>query len=156
MDAGARDRRVAKAGAAMVTVYGSNWTPGYFLCANCTKDPDPRGWEACAACRELNQRTATTTSLTIADALGATGVREEIAALRAENRRACDARDEALAQVDALTRKLANIEVADATISHMRSVIARLLRWRDGREMSTHEEQADVREARAVVVEGDR
>jgi hypothetical protein len=74
----------------------------------------------------------------------------DCAALRSE----LDSRDEALAQVDALARKLANLEVADATISHLRSVIARLLRWRDGREMSSHEEQADVREARAACVEG--
>jgi C4-dicarboxylate-specific signal transduction histidine kinase len=71
-----------------------------------------------------------------------------------DHRRACDARDEALAQVDALTRKLANLEAAEATISRLRWLISRLLRQLPGSQMSTHEEQADVREARAACVEG--
>jgi len=25
------------------------------LCPDCERDPDPRGWSACAACRELNR-----------------------------------------------------------------------------------------------------
>jgi len=71
----------------------------------------------------------------------------------AEHRRACDARDQALSQIDALIAKLQASEALEAKCEYLTGLVARLVRWFDEKEMSGPVKQSDAREARAWVAE---